>query len=61
MNSFAWVGPRDLNDLYDLQGLYNVDVSLFLLAVRSAWSLWLRLRAGWDDLNAMCASCGGSA
>ena len=30
-------------------------------AVRSAWSLWLHLRAGWDDLNGMWAWCGGSA
>ena len=29
MHSFAWVGPHDLKDLYDLQGLHNVDVSLF--------------------------------
>ena len=26
MNSFGWGSPRGLNDLYDLQGLYNVDV-----------------------------------
>ena len=26
MHSFVWVGPFDLDDLYDLQGLYNVDV-----------------------------------
>ena len=30
MNTFAWVGPLFPNDLYDLQGLYNVDVSLFV-------------------------------
>ena len=39
MNSFAWMGPYDPNYLYDLQGLYNKYVSLFSLAVRSAWSL----------------------
>ena len=53
MNSVAWVGPHDPKDQYDLQGLHNVDVSLFSLAVKSAWSLILHLRAGWDNLNAM--------
>ena len=28
MNSFAQMGPHDLKDLYDLQGLYSADVSL---------------------------------
>ena len=28
-NNFAWVGPHDIKDLYDLQGLQNVDVSHF--------------------------------
>ena len=37
MNSFVWVGPRDLKDLYGLQGLYNVDTPV--LAARSAWSV----------------------
>ena len=39
MNYFAWVGLRDLNDLYGLQGLHIVDVSLLFFAVKSVWSL----------------------
>ena len=55
MSSFAWVGPRDLNDMYDLRGLYYyVDrCNTRLLAVVSALSLSLRLNTGWDDVNVM--------
>ena len=60
VNSSAQGGLHDLKDLYDLQDLYSVDVSPFG-AMISTWSLWSHLRAGWDDLNAMCAWCEGSA
>ena len=55
LNTFNGWGLHDLKDLYDLQGLYNVDVSLFFGGEICLILIFALAREGWDDLNAMCA------